>query len=116
MPVLFLNIIKVLFLALLMTGGLFGALLTLNVHRPVRRLGFLADISPTEMLAAVDQVLAGEHEREQRRLHQLVELAERFDDAPSLRPSDFVAAATTLRVEDGGAGFDVAAQRDHLDA
>ncbi|UCG73480.1 MAG: NAD(+)/NADH kinase [Chromatiales bacterium] len=32
------------------------------------RLGFLADVSPAEMLAAVDQVLAGDCEREQRRL------------------------------------------------
>ena len=32
------------------------------------RLGFLADVSPADMLAAIDQVLAGEHEREQRRL------------------------------------------------
>jgi len=32
------------------------------------RLGFLADISPADMLAAVDRVLAGDCEREQRRL------------------------------------------------
>ena len=37
-----------------------------------------------------------------RTLGDLEWSAERFDDAPSLRPSDFVAAATTLRVEDGG--------------
>lgn len=32
------------------------------------RLGFLADISPADMLEAVDRVLAGDCEREQRRL------------------------------------------------
>ncbi len=32
------------------------------------RLGFLADVSPADMLAAIDRVLAGNCEREQRRL------------------------------------------------
>jgi NAD+ kinase len=41
------------------------------------RLGFLADISPADMLAAVDRVLAGDFEREERRLLQAEIISER---------------------------------------
>ncbi len=38
--------------------------------------------------------------REVQRLRQLLELAERFDEAPSLRPGDFVRQATEVAVDD----------------
>jgi ATP-dependent exoDNAse (exonuclease V) beta subunit len=68
------------------------------VRRSLLERGFAATLQ-----GWIAQIAGYADQREQRRLHQLVELAERFDTSPTLRPAEFVAAAEIRRVEDGGA-------------